>query len=77
MECLYFIAVVFYRLEVMERCSHPPPPPLPSDDLKPPPRSADAESQQGEPHSGAFGIGTRVAGSVSLRPVLLPSAGNR
>jgi hypothetical protein len=59
----------------MELCSHPPPPPLPSDDLKPPPPSADAESQRGEPRSGAFGTGARVAGSVSLWPVLLPLVG--
>jgi hypothetical protein len=56
----------------MERRSYPPPPPLPSDDLRPPPPSADAESQWGEPRLGAFGTSARVAGSVSLRPVLLP-----
>jgi hypothetical protein len=59
----------------MERCSYPPPPPSPSDDLRPLPPAAVAESQWGEPRSGAFGTGARVAGSVSLWPVLLPLVG--
>ncbi|KAI9429187.1 hypothetical protein H4582DRAFT_2065661 [Lactarius indigo] len=42
-----------------------------------PPPTAVAESQRGEPRSDAFGIGARVAGSISLWPVLLPLVGNR
>jgi hypothetical protein len=42
------------------------PPPSTSDDLRPLPPTAVAESQWGEPHSDAFGTGVRVAGSISL-----------
>jgi hypothetical protein len=61
----------------LEQCSYPPPPPSPSDDLRPPPPTVVAESQWGEPRSGAFGTGARVAGSISVWPVLLPLVGNR
>jgi hypothetical protein len=60
----------------MERCSVPPPPLSPSDDLRPLPPTTVAESQWGEPRSDAFGTGARVAGLVSLWPVLLPLVGN-
>ncbi|KAI9429189.1 hypothetical protein H4582DRAFT_2153637 [Lactarius indigo] len=40
-----------------------------------PPPTVIAESQGGEPHSDAFGTGVRVAGSISLRLVLLLSVG--
>jgi len=38
----------------MEQCSVPPPPPLPSDDLRPLPPIAIAELQWGEPRLDAF-----------------------
>jgi hypothetical protein len=58
----------------MEQCSYPLP--SPCDDLKPPPPTAVAESQWGEPCSEAFGTGTRIAGSISLWLVLLLLMGN-
>jgi hypothetical protein len=61
----------------LERYSYPPPPPSPCDDLSPPPPTAVAESQWGELRSEAFGTGARVAGSISLWPVLLLLVGNR
>ncbi|KAF8266980.1 hypothetical protein EI94DRAFT_1701343 [Lactarius quietus] len=62
------------RLESMGRHSYPPPPLSPSDDLKPFPPTTIAESQWGEPHSEAFGIGARVAGSA-VNPDLTPPGG--
>ncbi|KAH9021095.1 hypothetical protein EDB83DRAFT_2320511 [Lactarius deliciosus] len=56
----------------LDRYSRTLPPPSPSDDLRPPPPTAVVESQWVEPRSDAFGTGARVAGSISLWPILLP-----
>ncbi|KAF8266978.1 hypothetical protein EI94DRAFT_1701341 [Lactarius quietus] len=54
----------------------PPPPLSPFDVLRLLPPTAITELQWGEPHSEAFGTGARVAGSISLWLVLLPSVAN-